>query len=160
MKNSSPDSFRPKRVAALTRAFEDELLVYDSAKNRAHSLNRTAAAVWKLSDGNRSSSQIATAISREFSVHVDESLVLLALDQLAKAHLLVEPPASVKNSSRRAALRTLGKAAVIALPLITSIVAPPPARAASCLPLGSPCTSSAQCCSGLCTPPLPLRLCG
>jgi Coenzyme PQQ synthesis protein D (PqqD) len=152
MKNSSLDSFKPKRVAALTRTFEDELLVYDSAKNRAHSLNRTAAAVWKLSDGNHSPSQIAAAVSRRFSVHVDESVVLFALDQLARAHLLVEPQTSVKNSSRRAALRTLGKAAVIALPLITSIVAPPPARAASCRHNGSSCGSNAQCCSGVCVP--------
>ena len=34
--------------------------------------------------------------------------------------------------------------------LVTSLVAPTPARAASCLANGKPCVSPAQCCSGKC----------
>jgi hypothetical protein len=41
-------------------------------------------------------------------------------------------------------------AAVVAVPLITSIVAPTAAEAASCFGSGHSCASSSQCCSGIC----------
>jgi len=46
-------------------------------------------------DGNNSPSQIARTFSRQLSAHVDESVVLLALNQLASAQLLVEPEVPV-----------------------------------------------------------------
>jgi hypothetical protein len=52
--------------------------------------------------------------------------------------------------TRRELIRRLGLAAAASLPLVTSIVAPTPAQAASCLPSGQPCTSSLQCCSAVC----------
>ena len=42
----------PKRVDALSRPLDDELLVYDARTHRGHCLNQTAAAVWKACDGN------------------------------------------------------------------------------------------------------------
>jgi len=77
----------------LSREFDSELLVYDPQRNVGHCLNSTAAAAWKLCDGNNSPSQIARTLSRRLSAHVDERVVLLALDQLANDHLLVEPEA-------------------------------------------------------------------
>lgn len=150
--------FPRARVECLSREFGDELLIYDLQRNEGHCLNSTAAAAWKLCDGNNSLSQIARTLSRQFSAQVDESTVLLALDRLADAHLLVEPVMAAKRLSRRVALRRIGIAAAIALPLVTSIVAPTPARAASCFPNGHACTSPSQCCSGLCG--LLTRTCG
>lgn len=123
-------------------------LVYDLQRDMSHCLNSTAAATWKLCDGNNSPSQIARTLSRKHSALVDKSV--LALDQLADAHLLVEPVVPVERTSRRVAIRRIGIAAATALPLVTSIVAPTPAHAASCFPNGHPRTSPAQCCSGLC----------
>jgi coenzyme PQQ synthesis protein D (PqqD) len=142
--------FPRARVECLSREFDDEILIYDLQRDAGHCLNSTAAAAWKLCDGNNSPSQIARTLSRQFSAEVDESVVLLALDQLADAHLLVKPVVGAKRFSRRVAIRRIGMAAAIALPLVTSIVAPTPAHAASCRPNGAPCTSPAQCCSGLC----------
>jgi hypothetical protein len=142
--------FPRARVDCLSREFGDEVLVYDLQRNVGHCLNSTAAAAWKLCDGGNSPPQIARTLSRQFSAQVDESVVLLALDQLADAHLLVEPAVSTKRLSRRVALRRIGIAAAIALPLVTSIVAPTPAQAASCLHNLSPCSANAQCCSNLC----------
>jgi len=142
--------FPRARVECLSREFDHELLIYDLQSDAGHCLNSTAAAAWKLCDGNNSPSQIARTLSRQFSAQVDESVVLLALDQLADAHLLVEPAVSTKRLSRRVALRRIGIAAAIALPLVTSIVAPTPAQAASCLHNLSPCSANAQCCSNLC----------
>jgi hypothetical protein len=134
----------------LSREFGEEVLVYDLQRDMGHCLNSTAAAAWKLCDGNRSPSQIAGTLSRQMSVRVDESVVRLALDQLANAHLLVEPKVPVEYLSRRVAIRRIGIAAAIAVPLVTSIVAPTPAQAASCLHNLQPCTMNGQCCSNLC----------
>jgi len=140
------------RLDCLSREFESELLVYDPQRNVGHCLNSTAAAAWKLCDGNNSPSQIARTLSRLLSAQADESVVLLALEQLGNALLLVEPEAPVKLTSRRVAIRRIGIAAAISLPLVTSIVAPTPAQAASCLHNLQPCTDNTQCCSGLCGP--------
>ena len=142
--------FPRARVDCLSREFGDEVLVYDLQRDLGHCLNSTAAATWKVCDGYRSPSQIAKTLSRQFSAPVDEEVVLLALGQLADAHLLTKPEVPVERLSRRVVIRRIGIAAAVALPLITSIVAPTPAHAASCFPNGHPCTSPAQCCSGLC----------
>jgi hypothetical protein len=142
--------FPQARSECLARECGDEILVYDLQRDVGHCLNSTAAATWKLCDGITSPSQIANTLSRRFSTPEDESVVLLALDRLAEAHLLVEPVVRAKHLSRRLAIRRIGIAAAIALPLVTSIVAPTPAHAVSCLPNGAPCTSPAQCCSRIC----------
>jgi hypothetical protein len=153
--------FPQARVGCLSRGFDTEVVIYDPERYIGHCLNSTAAAVWKLCDGNNSPSQIARTLSRQLSARVDETVVLLALDQLADAHLLVETVAPVESFPRRVAIRKIGTAAAIALPLITSIVAPTPARAASCLHNGQICTAGAQCCSGICNPvPNPHRCVG
>jgi Coenzyme PQQ synthesis protein D (PqqD) len=138
------------RVDCLSRKFGDELLVYDQERNVGHCLNPTAAAAWKLCDGKKSISELAEILTRQLSAPVDEPVVQLALEELSKAHLLVEAEKPVRRTSRRKAIRAIGIAGAIALPLVTSLVAPTPARAASCLHNGQPCVSNAQCCSGRC----------
>ncbi len=138
------------RVDCLSRDFDDEVLIYDPQRHEGHCLNSTAAAVWKLCDGNSNPSQIAEVLSRRFSARVDQQVVELTLEQLANVHLLAEAEAPAKAPSRRVAIRRIGMAAAIALPLITSIVAPTPANAATCLHGGQPCSTGAQCCSGIC----------
>jgi hypothetical protein len=142
--------FPQARVDCLSREFGDDVLIYDLQRDTGHCLNSTAAATWKLCDGSNSPSRIARTLSRQLSVRVDESVVRLALDQLANAHLLVEPRMPVEYLSRRVAIRRIGIAAAIVLPLVTSIVAPSPAQAASCVPIGQPCANNAQCCTLLC----------
>jgi hypothetical protein len=144
--------FPQARVECLAREFGDEVLVYDLQRDVGHCLNSTAAATWKLCDGSHSPSQIARRLSRQLSAQVDESVVFMALDQLANAHLLVEPVVRATRFSRRVALRRIGLAAAVALPLVTSIVAPTPAQAASCSHNNQPCATNAMCCSGICVP--------
>jgi hypothetical protein len=144
--------FPQARMDCLSRQFEDELLIYDPVRQEGHCLNSTAAAVWKLCDGRNSPSQIAQELSRQLSVRVELQVVDLALERLGDAQLLAETSGSVKPSSRRTAIRSIGIAAAIALPLVTSIVAPMPAHAASCAHNNQPCTSNGQCCSGVCVP--------
>jgi hypothetical protein len=142
--------FPRARADCLSRQLDDEVVIYDPQRHQGHCLNSTAAAVWKLCDGKSNPSEIAGALSRQLSARVDQRVVGLALEQLAEAHLLVEAKERVDSPSRRVAIRRLGIAAAVALPLVTSMVAPTPAHAASCLPDGSRCASPAQCCSRVC----------
>jgi hypothetical protein len=132
----------------------EEVLVYDTLTDKAHCLNHTAALIWQHCDGQHSVSAIAEALTLELNAPVDERMVWFAVEQLSRDHLLEEKvllPEVMSGMSRRQMVRVLGLAAVVAVPLVTSIVAPTPAQAATCLPPGSACTSSAQCCSGLCS---------
>ena len=138
------------RLDCLTREFGDEVLVYDRERNVGHCLNATAAATWKLCDGKKSASELASILTRQFSAPIKEPVVLLALEELSQARLLVNAEKPVRRTSRREAIRAIGIAGAIALPLVTSLVAPTPARAASCLHNGMPCVNNAQCCSGIC----------
>src|SRR5262245_14825150 len=105
----------------------DEVLVYDRERHKAHCLNRTAALVWEQCDGKRSASAIASAIESHVNAPVDEDVIWLAVDQLSKSHLLRENaqlPGFESGLSRREVMRRIGLAAAVALPVVTSIVAP------------------------------------
>ncbi|HXI92047.1 MAG TPA: PqqD family peptide modification chaperone [Blastocatellia bacterium] len=142
-----------RRVGLVVQELSGEVLVYDRERNKAHCLNSTAARVWEYCDGKRSVEQIARAIEEEINAPVDEDVIWLGVEQLSKTHLLQESaklPEHKAGLSRREVMKRIGLAAAVALPVVTSIIAPSAAQAANCLPSGSACTSSAQCCSGLC----------
>ena len=131
----------------------DELLIYDLSCHRAYCLNRTAALIWQSCDGKRTVAEMTRILEREIDYPVDEGLIWFALDQLGRYHLLeerVELPILKERMTRRELTRRLGFAAAALVPLITSIVAPTAAQAATCGALGSPCVTNARCCSGLC----------
>ncbi len=130
----------------------DEMLVYDLRRHRAHCLNGTAALIWKHCDGSQTVTDLTARLERELKTKVDEELVLLALNQLSKAHLLEEKAGipKLEKVSRRQMIKRIGAGAAIAVPLITSIVAPTAAQAASGLPNGTGCTASSQCLSRCC----------
>jgi len=144
-----------RRTGLIIQEVDGEILIYDQNTNKAHCLNQTAAKVWKYCDGETTLAEACTALSSDLDTAVDEKLVWYAVDQFSKDNLLeqgIEPPAFIiAGMNRRQMVRTLGLAAVIAVPLVTSIVAPTPAQAATCLPSGQPCGGPAQCCSGLCS---------
>lgn len=119
---------KARKSHLLVHQVEDEVVVYDKKRQRAHRLNDTAAKVWSLLDGERTTSEIAGDLD------VDESVVTLSIDHLASAHLLESSePLSV---SRRKAIGRVASAAAIGflLPVVTSIAAPSAAQALS----GSP----------------------
>ena len=129
----------------------DEVLVYDLDRHKAHCLNQTAALIWRQCDGSTSAAEIARRLEEQFKAPVSEDLVWLALRQLTKLHLLEHPvslPPQVAGISRRQMVRSLGIAAVVALPLVTSITSPTQAQTASCVGLGVDC-SQIPCCGNL-----------
>jgi hypothetical protein len=128
---------------------DGEVLVYDTERDRAHCLNGLAAAVWSACDGRRGQRELTAYVVGSFP-GCDEAAIAEAITQLDEGHLLEEVDG--RRISRRRVLRTIGVgvAAGIAIPIVTSIVAPTPAHAFSCVPTGGSCGSSAQCCSGVC----------
>ena len=134
----------------------DEVLVYDLESHQAHCLNRSAALVWRACDGKSSAADIARKLTAELDAPFNDELVLLALNQLEQQLLLVRPnatPAQFGVLSRRQMVRRLGLAAAIAVPVVTSIVAPRAVEAATCNPPGQTCLPSKLCCSPLgCNP--------
>jgi hypothetical protein len=156
------------RTAGLTvRQLPEETLVYDLARHKAHCLNPTATLVWKLCDGSRDRAELNRAVARDMNVRDAEAIVGLALEQLAKRHLLdvtaanegwtpVAEAAEVRHS-RRDALRKL-VAAMVAMPAIVSLTAPKAHAQLSRgqLPAGlctadADCAAGQKCCGGLCT---------
>jgi len=133
---------------------DDEILVYDKERDKAHCLNQTAALVWKYSNGKRTVTEIASAMQNKLHSPVDAQIVWYALGQLEKDHLLKDEialPSRFVGVTRREFVKTMGKAAVaVTVPIVISLTAPQSAFAASCLPVSSACTSSSQCCNGCC----------
>jgi hypothetical protein len=134
----------------LVEEVEDELLVYDQDHDSAHRLNRTAALVWRSCDGKHDIPALVAVLSEELGDDLaDEDLVRIALDNLAERGLVDGAPQRAPEEtrvSRRRFIRKVGTVGVaaLALPVVTSLVAPSAASAQS------PCISS-TCSSSSCT---------
>ena len=103
-----------------------EVLVYDVDTHKAHCLNQTAAFIWQSCDGKSSVDEIKVKLERAFGKNVDEDLIWLAIDQLGEKKLLQNSPSQrFSGQTRRDVLKKIGFATVIALPIVTSLVAPP-----------------------------------
>lgn len=152
------ESFKPlaRKDGLVINELPEEIVVYDRESHKAHCLNRTAALVWKRCDGRTHPARIARLVEQDLKTPVSEDLVWYALEQLAKDQLLTEkivPRATTAAAakvpaarlSRRELVRRLGLAAVVALPLITTIVAPTPVQAAA--------SNCVDCNGVLCCPP-------
>jgi hypothetical protein len=115
----------------LIRELPDELVVYDRRLHRAHCLNATAALVFRAADGTRTVAELAAVLDPTHGAAERETLVRLALEQLATAGLL-DAPGEPGLGSRRAVLRQAAVGVALLLPAVASIIAPTPADAASC----------------------------
>ena len=138
-----------RRAGLLIQAIDDEVIVYDTERHKAHCLNRTAALVWEHCDGQATVADLARRLTQELQSPVAPAAVWLAVEQLGKARLLSERPQPPRGHSRREVLKQLGVAAALAMPLVTTIVTPVAAQGASCVGEGQACTTTSQCCPPL-----------
>lgn len=160
------NSQRPiaRKSGLVVQEVPDEVLVYDLESNKAHCLNRSAAMVWKSCDGTNSVSEIAKLVEAQAGDKVSEDFVWLAIDQLNENNLLeAEVTVNLNGQSRREALRKIGIASMVAVPVIASLVAPQSALAAVSCSCNTPpscsntpnllCPSTTNCNgSALCAP--------
>lgn len=138
-----------RKEGLVIQEMSDEILVYDLDTNKAHCLNQTAATVWKNCDGQNSVADISKIFGSQSGRAVDEDLIWLAIDQLNEKNLLAEEvTAKFAGENRREVIKKVGLAAVVALPIVTSLVAPKSAAAQSrCINPACRCDLS----SGTCT---------
>jgi hypothetical protein len=156
MNNNTQKMPAARKNGLVVRKLKDEVLIYDVEAHQAHCLSLTAAEVWEQCDGSQTVSDLSSTFTLDGKVsdHQREQMVWVALDQLEKANLLdksVPKPAMFLGMSRRQLMKTAGIAALIALPVVTTILSPTSAQASTCLASGQSCTISSQCCSGLCS---------
>ncbi len=158
------NDFTPKsrKENLVVQELEGEVLIYDLEKNKAFCLNQTSALVWQSCDGSRTIAEISEVVGKQLNSQINEDIVWLALDQLSKEKL-VENKEEIKNKfagmSRREAVRKVGLASLIALPVIASLTAPVAAQSAStCIPVTGGCACAAgsgpngQLCTNVTTP--------
>lgn len=109
---------------------------------------QTSALVWEMCDGNRSVNEISKGLSKKLNKPANEDLVWLALDQLKKEKLIeseVNTPAAFEGMNRRDVIKKVGLATMIALPLVTGLVAPKAIHAASTRFAGAVTVSNGTC---------------
>ena len=138
-----------RRRSLLVRHLGAETLVYDMKSHRASCLNREAGVVFEACDGTPSLPEIRRRVSQRLGEPVDEGYVELAIDRLAQRGL-VDPVSNPASAPRRELLRQLAAATALALPLVTSVLAPTAAQAQTCVANGKMCMNDAECCSGDC----------
>lgn len=106
----------------------DEVLIYDLLSNKAYYLNATSTTVFNACDGK------TTLADLKAKSQLTDDLIFLALDELKKAELLekdVQYSSPFDGMSRREVIRKVGLSSLIALPVISSVIAPTAAHAQS-----------------------------
>ncbi len=135
-----------------------ELLIYDLKTDKAYCLNETSSLVWQLCNGKHTVAEISDKLSKQMKMLVGEDFVWIAIDQFRKDELLeyeIEMDERFSGLSRREIIRKVGFTSMVALPIISSVVAPKAAMAQSGpmnLSVGDSCGTDPQCTSGNCSP--------
>jgi len=135
----------------------DETLVYDLNANKAFCLNETSKLIWQHCDGKNSLESIASKLTKHFNKPVSEEIVYLAIEQFDSDELLENDTSQgfsqhFRGQSRREVIRKVGIGSMIALPIISSIVAPQAINAQSVAGVLGACTdvvNSSDCQPGL-----------
>lgn len=140
--------FKSREEDLVVKDFNGETLIYDFSRDKAYCLNETSAFVWNHLNGKRSITQIAEELAKNANQRVNEEIVWLAIAELKKEGLMAEFDAEnspLQGMSRRAAVRRVGLATMIALPVISSLIAPKAVHASSTAGgCGAPCADGCQ----------------
>lgn len=149
------DSPCSRQQNIVVQELPNEILIYDLKIDKAYCLNQMAGLVFGFCDGQRTVAEISDLMSQKLKTTVSEELVRLAVNDLGKNNLIENAEYSsiyLMGYSRRELVKKVGLASMVALPIISSIVAPTPAMAASgggTQALLSSCVVTTDCVSGL-----------
>ena len=133
-----------------------EILIYDLNTNKAFCLNETSAIIYQLCDGTRNIHEIVQSFNQITKNSITDDLIWLALDKFKQDNLLEDDSIEINFNglSRLQVIKKVGLASLIALPLVSSVVAPTAGMAASLAPTNQPlnaaCSAPSQCASGNC----------
>lgn len=149
MKTNTPKSILNNLVI---QEADEDLLIYNTVNHKTFCLNKPLALIWELVDGNNNLIEIKQKLSAKLKYQISDEYVLLALDQLRRENLIdLNFEESNKDFviNRRELIRKIGFNTIVALPMISILIAPTALQSASgtCLVSGQPCTISSECCS-------------
>ena len=117
---------KSRRSETVVQALGKELLVYDLSTNKAFCLNETSMIVFEACTEGKTFEDLKR--EHQFT----EDLIYLTLDTLAKENLISrEYQSKLTGISRREAIRQVGMGTIIALPVISALIAPKATDAAS-----------------------------
>lgn len=127
----------------------DDVVLFDPAFDRYHTLNTVAFDIWRRCDGIRSIEQIAYPFRLE---GITSDIVVAAVAQLGASGLLQAPEHRFEPIMYRRRILQLAAAGAIGatvVPIIASITSPDSAAAQTCPGIGDSCNETNPCCSGL-----------
>lgn len=136
----------------VVQEIEKKLLVYDLRTNQAYCLNETSAMIFQLCDGTKSVAEISHTMSKNLKTPVLEDRIWLALDSFKKEKLLEENQRfsiDFYGLTRRQVIKKIGLASMIALPIVSSVVAPSAVLALSCVTSGNPAPGALLACTSI-----------
>jgi Coenzyme PQQ synthesis protein D (PqqD) len=113
----------------------NEVLIYDLKTNKVWCLNETSAAIWQLCNGKNDVDSIANHLKLQTNQQIPLELVEIALEKLSDENLIENYQSQIiptNKKSRREIIRKIGLATAIALPIVSSLIAPSSVAAASC----------------------------
>lgn len=146
-----------RKDGLLVEEVQEEVLIYDLERHKAHCLNRPAALIWRSCNGKNTIADMAALLEQKLGIPAREEWVWSAVKKLGRADLLTVQVGDTQRRprySRRAVLRKLGlglAAGAILLPVITSIVVPAAASHGTCVHLGGSCNGTPCCAGCVCT---------
>ena len=108
-----------------------EVVLYDKTNNKAHCLNKTAAAIWESCDGTRTVDDLAQLVEAKLGAPTNREVVLLALQELEKAGLMEVGASVIPDAGFTSRREAVGKIALAGTALVATIIAPAPAAHAS-----------------------------
>jgi hypothetical protein len=123
---------------------DKELLIYDLRANKMFQLNETSKRVYEAC-GKLSFNELKQ------TYRFTDDLINLTLDELQRNNLLENPTSDyLSGVSRREIIKKIGLGTMIALPLVSSLIAPHSLQAASTFAAGSrtlnqSCNTSTDC---------------
>lgn len=132
-----------RKTDLAVQELDGETLIYDFIKDKAFCLNKTSALVWNACDGTNSISEISQIITKKLNSPANEELIWLAISQLKKENLIAngeEVADNFQGLSRREVIKKAALGTMIALPVISGLIAPTAIHAASaCSTLNGAC---------------------
>ena len=117
-----------QRDGLVVQQVQDEVLVFNPDRNEASALNRAAAVVFDLCDGEHDIDSMRAALDEAGLGSSSDDAVWLALDELNEAGLIDLQIPKANHLGRRELLKTIGvgaAAAAVVLPVVETIGAPP-----------------------------------
>ena len=117
----------------LVQEFDNEVVVHDQNNHKVYHLNAAAAAARELCEDCDSISELTQQLAKKTDLPADDQVTRLALSELREAKL-IEGSLDDRGEhvvTRRQLTRSLGRAAIIALPAVAAMVAPAAAMAQS-----------------------------